>query len=75
MTITFMGAVPTQDLGDTTNSALRHWRHKAAQLVENALQEGVVIRVETTPIEPLAMGNFNIEIHVHPLRNYKNVNN
>jgi len=35
---------------------------RAEELIQLAMSEGVVLTIETKPVEPLAMGNYNLVV-------------
>lgn len=62
---------PTKNLGNTSEKEMVYWQNYLRQVLVDALNEGVVLRVETAPATPLAMGNHNLVVSAYPLRNFK----
>lgn len=71
MNYVILDQLPTENLGNTSEQNLLYWQMEARRLLVDAMNNGVVLRVETTPTDELAMGNHNLVVSAYPLRNYK----
>lgn len=63
--------LPEDGMTRTQRDAANYFRHRIAQTLAAAAEEGVIITVETAPLLPRAMGNYDLVVNVRPLRNFK----
>lgn len=49
---------------------VRHIEGKAQQLIQEAEALDVIVRIETKPLEPLAVGNYKMVADVQPKHPY-----
>lgn len=57
-------------MAPTTEDLLNYFRRKVQDLIEEAESADIVIRIETEPLEPLAMGNHKMVASVEPKHPY-----
>ena len=55
---------------DNPSAAQDDIAQAAARLVSLALQLGLVLTIETVPLQPLRMGNYDIKISVRQSHDY-----
>lgn len=63
--------LPKDGMTQDQRIAADYYQRKVAQALMSAWEQGIIITVETAPLQPLAMGNYDLIIEARPLRNFK----